>query len=135
MVVRGIKLTEHPPYSPDLAPADYFLFPRVKRELAGLTLTQNSFKKAWEGAVRSLTAADFAEAFRDGFSDTKSAFRSAADTLRKAKNKNCPNYYRFLIISVVRVVSILTPYLSILYLEGLVGPDVSLRRTPALYQS
>jgi hypothetical protein len=46
-----------------LAPADYFLFPRVKRELAGLTLTQDSFKKAWEGAVRSITAADFAEAF------------------------------------------------------------------------
>jgi histone-lysine N-methyltransferase SETMAR len=64
MAARGIKLIEHPPYSPDLAPADYFLFPRVKRELVGLTLTQNSFKKAWEGAVRSLTVADFAEAFR-----------------------------------------------------------------------
>ncbi len=27
MEARGIKLIEHPPYSPDLAPADYFLFP------------------------------------------------------------------------------------------------------------
>ncbi len=67
MAARGIKLIEHPPYSPDLAPADYFLFPRVKRELAVLTLTQDSFQKAWEGAVRSLTAADFAEVFRQWF--------------------------------------------------------------------
>jgi histone-lysine N-methyltransferase SETMAR len=64
MAARGIKLIEHPPYSPDLAPADYFLFPRVKKELAGLTMTQDTFKKSWEGAVKSLAAADFAEAFR-----------------------------------------------------------------------
>jgi hypothetical protein len=50
-----------------LAPADYFLFPRVKRELAGLTLTQDTFKKEWEGAVRSTTVADFAEAFQRWF--------------------------------------------------------------------
>jgi histone-lysine N-methyltransferase SETMAR len=57
-------LVEHPPYSPYLAPADFFLFPKVKKELAGLTLTRESFKKDWEGAVRTLLAADFAEAFR-----------------------------------------------------------------------
>jgi histone-lysine N-methyltransferase SETMAR len=69
LAARDIKLIEHPPYSPDLVPADYFLFPRVKRELAGLTLTQDTFKKEWEGAVRSITAksADFVEAFRRWF--------------------------------------------------------------------
>jgi hypothetical protein len=36
---QDIKLIEHPPYSLDLVLADYFLFPRFKRELAGLTLT------------------------------------------------------------------------------------------------
>ncbi len=35
MGARDIKLIEHLPYSPDLAPADFFLFPKVKRELAG----------------------------------------------------------------------------------------------------
>ncbi len=34
-----------PPYSPDLAPADYFLFPKLKKELAGNTMTQEEFKK------------------------------------------------------------------------------------------
>jgi histone-lysine N-methyltransferase SETMAR len=64
LAARDIKLIEHLPYSPDLAPADYFLFPRVKRELVDLTLTKDSFKKEREGAVRSITAAEFAEAFR-----------------------------------------------------------------------
>jgi transposase len=26
---------EHPPYSPDLAPTDYYLFPRLKKQLKG----------------------------------------------------------------------------------------------------
>ena len=31
----GFELIDHPPYSPDLAPSDYFLFPNVKKHLAG----------------------------------------------------------------------------------------------------
>ena len=31
----GFELIEHPPYSPDLAPSDYFLFPNMKKHLAG----------------------------------------------------------------------------------------------------
>ncbi len=31
----GVQLIPHPPYSPDLAPADYFLFPEAKKELRG----------------------------------------------------------------------------------------------------
>jgi hypothetical protein len=61
MLARQIKLIEHPPYSPDLARTHYFLFPRVKRELAGLTLT-GPFKNEWEGAVQSIAAAYFTEA-------------------------------------------------------------------------
>jgi hypothetical protein len=40
---KRIKLLSHPPpppYSSDLAPADYFLFPKLKKELAGITMTQ-----------------------------------------------------------------------------------------------
>ena len=28
-------MASHPPYSPDLAPCDFFLFPRMKRDLKG----------------------------------------------------------------------------------------------------
>ena len=30
-----MTVLDHPPYSPDLAPADYFLFPKVKSNLKG----------------------------------------------------------------------------------------------------
>ena len=29
---KSIKLLSHPPYSPDLTPADYILFPKLKKE-------------------------------------------------------------------------------------------------------
>jgi hypothetical protein len=32
---KAITTIEHPLYLPDLAPADYFLFPRIKRALKG----------------------------------------------------------------------------------------------------
>ena len=32
---KGFKIVAHPPYSPDLAPADFYLFPKMKRFLAG----------------------------------------------------------------------------------------------------
>jgi len=31
----NIAVLHHPPYSPDLAPADYFLFPKLKLSLKG----------------------------------------------------------------------------------------------------
>ena len=32
---QGVYVLEHPPYSPDLAPCDFFLFSRLKKNLAG----------------------------------------------------------------------------------------------------
>ncbi len=58
MAARQFKVVEHLPYSPDLALANFFLFPKVKRELAGLTLTKETFKKEWEGAAKTLKALD-----------------------------------------------------------------------------
>ena len=38
-------MLEQPPYSPDLAPANFWFFPRVKIALAGKTLSAETFKK------------------------------------------------------------------------------------------
>jgi len=35
------KLLEHPPYSPDLAPSDFYLFPELKLFLAGQRFSSN----------------------------------------------------------------------------------------------
>lgn len=38
----GFKCIEHPPYSPDLAPSDYFLFPNLKKNLKGKKFSEDS---------------------------------------------------------------------------------------------
>jgi transposase len=35
---KNVTTLYHPPYSPDLSPPDYFLFPKLKRKLKGLHL-------------------------------------------------------------------------------------------------
>jgi histone-lysine N-methyltransferase SETMAR len=35
------ELLEHPPYSPDLAPSDFYLFPKLKLFLAGQHFSSN----------------------------------------------------------------------------------------------
>jgi hypothetical protein len=109
MAARRFRIIEHPPYSLDLAPADFFLFSSMKRELAGKTLTQETLKKEWEGAVITLSAVDFATSFRHWYKRCEKT--SLADTSRKAKNTKCPNYNHFLFIGVVRVLSKQTSYL------------------------
>ena len=59
---KRIKLLSHPPYSFDLAPADYFLVPKLKKELAGITMIQEEFKKEWEGVLRGISREEFAMA-------------------------------------------------------------------------
>lgn len=61
---KHINVLEHPPYSPDLAPADYFLFPRMKSDLAGLHMTRDTFKIELERVLRNISKDDFATAFQ-----------------------------------------------------------------------
>ena len=61
---KNVELLQHPAYSPDLAPADYFLFPKMKSKLAGKFLDSRSFKKEWDGVASTLTRDDFLTAFK-----------------------------------------------------------------------
>jgi histone-lysine N-methyltransferase SETMAR len=50
------ELLEHPPYSPDLALSDFFLFPNLKLFLAGLRFSSNQeATAAVEGYFADLT--------------------------------------------------------------------------------
>jgi [histone H3]-lysine36 N-dimethyltransferase SETMAR len=64
LAAKSIRTIAHPPYSPDLAPADFFLFPRVKSELAGDSLDQGSFRSSWTRALKTIYKDDYATAFR-----------------------------------------------------------------------
>ena len=38
----GFQCLDHPPYSPDLAPSDYHLFPGMKKQLKGLHFSSHA---------------------------------------------------------------------------------------------
>jgi hypothetical protein len=46
-----------------LAPADFSLFQKVKEQLAGLHLTQESLKSMCEGVTHTIAEEEFATAF------------------------------------------------------------------------
>jgi transposase len=60
-----ISVVPHPPYSPDLAPADFFLFPKLKTTLKGSHF--QIIEEIQENATRELraiTESAFQEAFQ-----------------------------------------------------------------------
>jgi histone-lysine N-methyltransferase SETMAR len=83
LAAKRVKSVPHPPYSPDLAPADFFLFPKVKAELAGQMLMQETFKNSWEGVVRSIAKEDFATAFRRWKERCKKCIRVGGNYVEK----------------------------------------------------
>ncbi len=50
----NIPMLPHPPYSPDIAPSDYFLFPRLKAELAQMPMQARTIPVLQEAVQRVL---------------------------------------------------------------------------------
>jgi histone-lysine N-methyltransferase SETMAR len=84
MAARDFRLINHPPYSPDLTPADFFLFPTIKRQLAGKTLTQETFKTMWAGAARTIAEEDYAAAFRRWYERCEKCVRIGGGYVEKS---------------------------------------------------
>ena len=58
----GIKTVPHPPYSPDLALCDFWLFPKLKKKLRGCRYeTTEEMKEAVTKVIDTLTQEDLAE--------------------------------------------------------------------------
>ena len=61
----GIKTVPHPPYSPDLAPCDFWLFPKLKENLRGNRFsTIEDMKEAVTRVLNTLTQEDFQGGFQ-----------------------------------------------------------------------
>ena len=61
----GIKTVPHPPYSPDFAPCDFWLFPKLKEKLRGCRYeTIEEMKEAARKVIDTLTQEDFHAAFQ-----------------------------------------------------------------------
>jgi histone-lysine N-methyltransferase SETMAR len=69
---HGISVEDHPPYSPDLSPCDYWLFPAAKMKMRSYPIGQEEVKDKrshilhqWEKALNSLHSAHFLHALQD----------------------------------------------------------------------
>ena len=61
----GIKTVLHPPYCPDLAPCNFWLFPKLKENLRGCRYeTTEEMKEAVTKVIDTLTQKDFHWAFQ-----------------------------------------------------------------------
>ena len=61
----GIKTVHHPPYSPELAPCGFWLFPKPKEKLKGCCYeTIEEMKASVTKVVGTLTQEDFHGAFQ-----------------------------------------------------------------------
>lgn len=62
---KQITALDHPPYSPDLAPCDFWLFPRLKTVLKGTHFASvEEIKATVTRELRDLKEEDFAQCFR-----------------------------------------------------------------------
>jgi hypothetical protein len=78
------KFKKHLPYLPRLAPADFFIFRKVKEGLAGQSLDQDSIENAWEGVTRTLTAVTFTAAFRSWLEHCKQCICIGGKFIKKS---------------------------------------------------
>ena len=61
----GMKTVPHPPYSPEIAPCDFWLFPKLKENLRGYRYeTIEEMKGAETKVIYTLTQEDFHGAFQ-----------------------------------------------------------------------
>ena len=61
-----VKVLNHPPYSPDLSPCDFFLFTRLKSMLSGNKYTsRSSLGSAIYQFLQQIPKEDYLSAFRD----------------------------------------------------------------------
>lgn len=65
---EGVKLMSHPPYSPDLAPCDFFVFPHVKKQLRGTRYdTPQDAVRAFTGVIEGIDKVTWSEVWRTWF--------------------------------------------------------------------
>ena len=61
---ESVQLLQHPPYSPDLAPLDFFVFPRVKLQLRGKRFeSPEEAVEAFNEILRDIPSTDWSSCF------------------------------------------------------------------------
>ena len=84
----GIKTAPQPPYSPDLAPCDFWLFPKLR---GCCYETIDEMKKTVTMVIETLTQEDFLGAFQKFWNGTTSALQPEEIT-SKGTRDSCVYY-------------------------------------------
>jgi len=80
---KNITVCRHPPYSPDLAPCDFWLFPKVKMTLKGKGFESiQDIEAATTAQLKTFTKEDFQNCFRKWQERWDKCVRSGGSTLR-----------------------------------------------------
>ena len=78
-----IDVLEQPPYSPDLAPCEFFFFPKLKEVIKGTRFQDSeAIKTAMMRELRAILEESFQSAWKLGRGDWKSAFEPKEITLK-----------------------------------------------------
>jgi len=69
---KNVTILYHPPYSPDLSPPDYFLFPKLKMKLIGLHFADFAeIQEAVTNELKKVQKEEFLAAFQKLYNHTK----------------------------------------------------------------
>lgn len=81
-----IHTVPHPPYSPDLAPCDFFLFPFVKKQLKGTRFSSvDTALEAYLDAVNDIPKSKWASCFSSWFRRMKLCIDASGEYFEKCK--------------------------------------------------
>jgi len=61
---KNVTILYHPPYSPDLSPPDYFLYPKLKMKLKGLHFGDVEIKEAVTDELKKVQKEEFSAALQ-----------------------------------------------------------------------
>ncbi|KAJ4448751.1 hypothetical protein ANN_00142 [Periplaneta americana] len=98
---HNITALDHPPYSPDLSPPDYFLFPRLKSHLKGRRFNAEEVIANATRALRRVSQNGFQACFQELY--TRWQKYTLADRLQKVFKVFSLNldYFHYIIVAVI----------------------------------
>jgi len=95
---RKVTVLDHRLYSPDLAPADYFLFPKVKSHLKGhLFDSISDIQKAMTSTLNTIAKDNFYKGIQKLY-DCANLLYSRRDVCQKLNNKSVISFTQILFI-------------------------------------
>ncbi len=80
----NIDTLQHPPYSPDLAPCDFYLFPTIKSEMRGKRFDDvDDLPVAVREVIRQIPAADYRKCFATWVSRWEKCIKHSGEYFEK----------------------------------------------------